>query len=183
MDNSTQFSEAEKLEAHLLMCVSLLSLLVNETKAAVTASYGCVQNTALSPNHTCSANHAQSMCSTTGVLLLDSLPERFTSEACARIFFEQTKNTLTGLETVEGQLRKCFSIEETPTVNGTTALIVSQQGMVVLCHSAFPYESESLESETSKNDSRLLRLCENTCHRLYNTLNVSANVHDPGKSP
>ena len=167
LDNSAQFPEAENVsEAHLSMCFNLLSSLVNETKAAVTA---------------CALN--QSNCSSIDPLPLDSLLERFTSQACASIFFALANGTFSRLEFLEDQLRASFSIEETTAVNDTAALTVSQQAMVVLCHSAFPYEDESFQNKTSDNNSSSLRLCENACHRLRNTLNTLTDVLDPGKSP
>ena len=183
LDNSALFSEAEKVELHWSMCFNLLSSLVNQTKGAVMAYCECVQNINFSPDHTCAANRGQSTCSTTGLLLLDSLLERFTSQACVDSFLARSNETFTRLETVDGQLRASFSVEETANINDTTVLTVSQQAVVVLCHSAFPFEDESLESETGEDVSHLLRLCENTCHQLRNILNVMTDVLDPGKSP
>ena len=180
LDNSAHFSEAEKVEAYLSMCFHLLSSLVNETKAAVMASCCCLGNVSLSPDHGCAAN--LSICVSTGLLSLDSLLERFTSQACASSFFALANGTFNRLEIVEGQLRASFSVEETTYVNGTTTLTVTQQAMGVLCHSAFPYEDEPFQNETSDNSSSSLRLCENTCHRLRNILNALTDVLDSENS-
>ena len=59
LDNSAQFSEAEKVEAHLSMCLSLMSSFVNETKLA--AVIACAMN--------------QSTCSSIGLQFFLFLPE------------------------------------------------------------------------------------------------------------
>ena len=179
--DSAQYSQAENVEAHLSMCFRLLSALVNETKAAAMASCSCVQNITLSSDHACVHAANQSICSS-GLLPLDLLSERFTSQACASSFFALANGTFNRLEFVEGRLRASFSVDETANSNDTT-LTVSQQVKVVLCQSAFPYEDQPFQNETSDNDSPSLRLCENTCHRLRNTLNAMTDVLDSGKSP